>query len=114
MVANEFYTAMFALAKNRSKHEAVKLPIKLLDLARFEAGLYIASIGILNIDLQVSQEKEAIFSNGYWTNASTVDLWDIKTSDKLPIKQAHIKLYSDEIDDELRNLCLSQDLVIAK
>ena len=111
MVADELYTAMFALANNRRKHEAAKLPIKLLDIAIFKAGPYIASIGLLDQDLQVWEEKEATFSNGYWSDVSKVDLWDYRTGDRLAIEQAHIKPYRDEIDDDLYSLNSSQDLV---
>ncbi len=108
------YTAMVVLSENESNREAAKIPVRLSNITLESAGLYVASLALLDSDLQIVKHLPAQFQNGYWTNVSEqVKIQGYEEHDsKYGYKalQSYLKSYEGPLDYEL--IAISSSLSI--
>lgn len=98
LVVDELYIAMFSLVPNESKKEAAKLPAKIKEIRKTEAGIYIASVGLMNMDLREVVTCSAKLLDGYWR-----DIREERISfDNILANTCYFKKHGDTMDDELQ------------
>ena len=109
----ELYVAMFALAKNRQKREAAKLPVEFKDVAETESGLHIASLAILTRQREVSLSCVGEFRDGYWIDVREhMVVTSVPAKHRYPPTGSYVRTFDPHIDSDLRMVGESAELTI--
>lgn len=103
---DSLYVAMFDLVDNPDMFEAAKLPINFYETTRFESGVYLASLGLLNCNEEVTVKCEGEFSDGYWQ-----DVGKCVAINGVAVLHSYVRDYNRDLDANLllsaANMCLT-------
>lgn len=97
---DELYMMMFALKSRKINQQAAKMPSRITDVERQDAGLYLVKMTLLTSDLHPDCDTKALFRDGYRLKKGSPKL---KVGGNI-VKTAYMKTYSGALDNELQSI----------